>query len=231
MASVIEYRRPDGSMCPGYLAEPQVVDDAPGVVLIQEWWGLNRQIKKTAERFAQIGYRALVPDLFRGKVAKDAEEASHLMNGLNFLDAAQQDVQGAVTYLKARSKKCGVAGFCMGGALTLVSGGYVPGLDAGVVFYGIPPKQAVDLSTLSLPLQLHFAENDDWCTPERVNELEEELKRSKSSFELYRYEGAQHAFMNEARPEVFEPKSARLAWDRTQAFFKRLLQPEAPISG
>jgi carboxymethylenebutenolidase len=226
MASVIEYRRPDGSMCPGYLAEPQAVDDAPGVVLIQEWWGLNRQIKKAAERLAQVGYRALVPDLFRGKVAKDADEASHLMQGLNFEDAAQQDIQGAVTYLKARSKKCAVAGFCMGGALTMVAGAQVLGVDAGVVFYGIPPKKLVDPSTLSLPLQFHFAEQDDWCTPAVVNELEEDLKRSKSSFEFYRYEGAQHAFMNEARPEVFEPKSARLAWDRTQAFLKRLLQPE-----
>ena len=223
MASVIEYRRPDGAMCPGYLAEPQSTDEAPGVVLIQEWWGLNRQIKKTADRFAQAGYRALVPDLFRGKLAKDADEASHLMHELNFADAAEQDIQGAVLYLKARSKKCAVGGFCMGGALTLLSAGRVPGMDAGIVFYGIPPKAALDPSTISIPLLLHFAEQDDWCTPELVKELEADLQRSTSQFELFRYE-AHHAFMNEARPEVFDQKSARLAWERTQAFLKRLFE-------
>lgn len=224
MASVIEYRRPDGAQCPGYLAEPQAVDDAPGLVLIQEWWGLNRQIKKTAERFAQAGYRTLVPDLFRGKVAKDANEAKHLMDGLDFEDAAQQDIQGAVLYLKARSVKCAVAGLCMGGALTLVAAARVPGIDAAVVFYGLAPKHLADPSRINVPLLLHFAEQDDWCTPAKVSELEAELKKGNAPFELHRYD-AQHAFMNEARPEVFEPKSARLAWDRTQTFLKRLLNP------
>jgi carboxymethylenebutenolidase len=222
MGSTFEYSRPDGDKCPAYLAEPQSGDGARAVVVIQEWWGLNAQIKKTADRLAEAGYRALVPDLFRGQIAKDATEASHLMGSLDFVDAAEQDIAGAVSWLAQRSKKCAVAGFCMGGALTLVSAARVAGLSAGACFYGIPPRALLDPSSLSLPLILHFADLDDWCTPKLVQELESELARSKSKFELHRY-AAQHAFMNEARPDVYDAKNAALAWKRTLDFFDRTL--------
>jgi carboxymethylenebutenolidase len=116
MGEMIQFNRPDGKTCPGYLATPKAGSAAPGFVCIQEWWGLNDQIKKTADRLAEVGYRALVPDLYRGKVAKAADEASHMMKGLNFPDAAEQDIRGAVHYLKQSSKKVAVGGFCMGGA-------------------------------------------------------------------------------------------------------------------
>jgi carboxymethylenebutenolidase len=114
MGEMIQFNRPDGKTCPGYLATPKAGSAAPGFVCIQEWWGLNDQIKKTADRLAEVGYRALVPD--RGRVAKAADEASHMMKGLNFPDAAEQDIRGAVHYLKQSSKKVAVGGFCMGGA-------------------------------------------------------------------------------------------------------------------
>ena len=122
MGKMISYKRPDGQSVSGYLAEPANGAAAPGMVVIQEWWGLNDQIKGVADKLAAAGYRALVPDLYRGKVALEANEAEHLMTGLNFGDAAGQDVRGAVQHLKATgSAKVGVTGFCMGGALTLLS--------------------------------------------------------------------------------------------------------------
>src|SRR6185503_19517380 len=114
MGPLIQIRRPDGSSCPAYVSSEPTPAGAPGLVVIQEWWGLNDQIKKTADRFAKAGYRAVVPDLYRGKRASSADEASHMMGSLNFLDAADQDIQGCVTYLRESSKRCGVTGFCMG---------------------------------------------------------------------------------------------------------------------
>src|SRR6266852_3477283 len=108
MSEMVQFKRPDGRICYGYVASTKVSAGAPGFVCIQEWWGLNDQIKKTADRLAEVGYRALVPDLYRGKVAKAADEASHMMKGLNFPDAAEQDVRGAVHYLKQSSKKVAV---------------------------------------------------------------------------------------------------------------------------
>jgi len=161
MGKMISYKRPDGQSVNGYLAEPAQAAAAPGIVVIQEWWGLNDQIKGVADKLAAAGYRALVPDLYRGKVALAANEAEHLMNDLNFGDAAGQDVRGAVQYLKASgSRKAGVTGFCMGGALTLLSAVNVPEADAGVVWYGYPPLEYVDASKIKAPLLAHWATDD-----------------------------------------------------------------------
>ena len=220
MSEMIEFERPDGKTCPGYLATPTGGTSAHGFVVIQEWWGLNDQIKKTGDRLAEAGYRALVPDLFRGKVAKAADEASHLMSGLDFPDAAAQDVRGAVKYLKQSSKKVAVGGFCMGGALTILAAVRVPEMDAGAVFYGIPHLGAAELKKIKTPLILHFANKDESFTPAKVNDLEAALKQSSSKFELYRYD-AHHAFMNEFRPTVYGAGSAKLAWDRTLMFLRK----------
>jgi carboxymethylenebutenolidase len=217
MGEMIQVQRPDGKTCPAYLAKPAAGNKAPGVVVIQEWWGLNDQIKKTADRFAQAGYRALVPDLYRGKVTAAPDEANHLMTGLNFADAGKQDIRGCAQHLKAGGGKVGVLGFCMGGALTIIAGVHVPEVDAAVCFYGIPPKEAADPAQMRVPFQGHFANKDDWCTPAAVNTLEAALKKAGKKFELFRYE-AQHAFMNEARPEVYDASAAKQAWERCLAF-------------
>src|SRR5688572_24273952 len=223
MTQLTQIRRPDGSTCPAYLSSEKLRPGAPGLVVIQEWWGLNEQIRKTADRFAKAGYRAIVPDLYRGKRASSADEASHMMQHLNFLEAADQDIQGCVTFLRESSPRVGVTGFCMGGALTILSALRVKGMDAGVCFYGMPPKAVANPADITVPLQCHFANQDDWCTPQLVDGLEADLKKSKSRFELYRYP-AQHAFMNEARPEVYDAKVAGEAWERTLTFFQRTLQ-------
>src|ERR1700704_4769788 len=152
MAKTISFKRPDGKSVNGYLAEPAAGTKAPGMVVIQEWWGLNDQIKGVAERLAKAGYRALVPDLYRGKVTVEAKEAEHLMKGLNFGDAAGQDIRGAVQYLKQSSPKAGVTGFCMGGAPPVPSAVNVPEMDAGVIWYGYPPLDYVDASKIKAPL-------------------------------------------------------------------------------
>lgn len=227
MGEMIEFRRPDGKTCPAYLAAPQVSGDqartdAPGMVVIQEWWGLNDQIKKTGERFAAAGFRALVPDLYRGKVVKASDEARHLMTGLNFPDAATQDIRGALQHLKQFSRKAAVGGFCMGGALTILAAAKVPEMDAGACFYGIPPLGTDELKSIKIPLICHFGNKDHAWTPEKVNALEAALKQSQSKFEMYRYD-ADHAFMNEQRPEVYDAASAKLAWDRTITFLGKYL--------
>ena len=225
MGKMISYKRPDGQDVNGYLAEPTKIAPGPGVVVIQEWWGLNDQIKGVADKMAAAGYRALVPDLYRGKVALAANEAEHLMNELNFGDAAGQDVRGAVAYLKASgSSKVGVTGFCMGGALTLLSSVFVPELDAGVAWYGYPPLDYIDATKIKIPLMGHWATEDAAFPIAKVAELEQKLGDAKVNFEFHRY-NAKHAFANETADSKgmailkYDPVAAELAWKRTMGFF------------
>ena len=222
MGQMITFKRPDGADCEGYLAGPAGNEQAPGIVVIQEWWGLNDQIKGVADRFAGLGYRALVPDLYKGKVAVEAAEANHLMTNLNFADAATQDIRGAAQHLKKSSAKVGVVGFCMGGALTIVSAMYVAEGDAYSSWYGFPPDEAGDVKTIRKPLQLHLAEDDQAFSPEQARALEAKLREGKVPFESYWYK-AGHAFGNETGPN-YNPEAAKLAWERTTNFFAKHLK-------
>src|SRR5260221_1828160 len=153
MGQTVSFNRPDGKSVNGYLVEAAAGAKALGMVVIQEWLGLNDQIRGVADKVAQAGYRALVPDLYRGKTAVDAKEANHLMTGLNFGDAAGQDIRGAVQYLKkSGSPKVGVTGFCMGGALTILSPAHLPEVAAGVIWDCYPPLYAVAASKIHAPL-------------------------------------------------------------------------------
>jgi carboxymethylenebutenolidase len=223
MSELESIKRPDGKDCPAYVARPSGKPKA-GVVVIQEWWGLNEQIQRTADRLADTGFIALVPDLYRGTVAANADEAQHHMGELDFADAATQDIRGCVQYLAREGHaKVGVTGFCMGGALTILAAVFVPEATAAVCFYGIPPADAVDPSKIRIPLQCHFAQHDDWCTPEAVAALETKLKAGGVDHEIFRYD-AQHAFMNEQRPEVYDEAAAKKAWERAVAFFEARLR-------
>lgn len=230
MGHMISYHRPDGQDVNGYLSEPGAGANAPGVVVIQEWWGLNDQIKGVADKLAAAGYRALVPDLYRGKVALAANEAEHLMNDLNFGDAAGQDVRGAVQYLKASgSAKVGVSGYCMGGALTLLAAVFVPEVDAGVPYYGYPPLEFIDASKITAPLLGHWATEDVPFPIAGVGELEKKLSAAGVRFEFHRY-AAKHAFANETADSKgldmleYDPACAQLAWDRSLHFFAQHLR-------
>jgi carboxymethylenebutenolidase len=218
MGHEIIFSRPDGQSGRGYYAEPAPGPIAPGVVVIQEWWGLNDQIKGVAERLAQSGYRALVPDLYRGRVTLDAAEAEHLMNDLDFGDAATQDIRGAVCHLKSEGAKVGVVGFCMGGVLAILAAIHAPEADAASSWYGVPPAEAGDVSRIRIPLQGHFAELDEFFPVAQVDALEARLRAANVAMSFYRYP-ARHAFGNETGPN-YDPNAAQLAWQRTLDFFQ-----------
>ena len=226
---MITFKRPDGSSVEAYLVEPADPKNAPGVVVIQEWWGLDDEIKNVANRLANAGNRALVPDLYRGKLALEANEAEHLMNDLNFGDAASQDIRGAVQYLKSTgSNKVAVTGFCMGGALTVLSAGLVPESDGTVVWYGYPPLDYVDASAMTKPMLAHWALHDDFFSIAGVDQLEDKLKSAGVTYDFQRYD-AKHAFANpksDSRglpPLQYNPAAADLAWERTMTFLKNTL--------
>jgi len=229
MGSMVNFQRPDGQTVQGYLAEPAQPEGAPAIVVIQEWWGLNAQIRGVADRFAAAGYQALVPDLYRGQMTVEAEEAHHLMSGLNFGEAASQDIRGAVQYLKTRAPKVGLTGYCMGGALTLLALTQTPEVDAGVVWYGCPPLEYIDASKIRVPLQGHWATQDEFFKIETVDALEEKLRAAGTAFEFHRYL-ARHAFANETAvgpgripATQYDPVWAQQAWDRVFRFFGRHL--------
>ena len=219
MAETITFKRPDGKDASGYLASAG--GGAPGMVVIQEWWGVNDQIKGVADRLAGLGYHSLVPDLYKGKVTVEAEEASHMMQNLDFADAAT-DVRGAVEHLKQSCPKVGVIGFCMGGALTVLAAVYAKAADAAVCWYGVPPEEAADTRTISMPFQGHFALEDAAFPPAQVDALEARLKEGNVAHEIYRYQ-AQHAFGNETGAH-YNADAANLAWERSTAFLARHLK-------
>jgi len=169
-----------------------------------------------------------VPDLYRGKSTVDAKEAEHLMTGLNFGDAAGQDIRGAVQFLKKDSAKVGVTGFCMGGALTILSACNVPEADTAVVWYGFPPLDYVDASKIKAPMLGHFATRDAAFPIGKVDELEKKLRAANVKFEFHRYD-AKHAFANETANEKklemleYNPKAAELAWKRMLGFRAKTL--------
>ncbi len=223
MGTKITFKRPDGKEASGYLAKAGRAN-APAIVVIQEWWGLQDQIKGICDRFALAGYDALSPDLYNGVVVPyhDRDVAGKEMGSLNFLDATEQTVRGAVQYLKKNAVKVGLTGFCMGGAVTIIGACKIPELSAGVCFYGIPPDAVAKPADIKIPLQGHFALRDDWCTPAAVDKLEAAMKAAGKKTELYRYE-ADHGFVNEQRPDSHDRACAELAWERTLGFWRQHL--------
>ena len=198
----------------GVLVTPDGGGKPPGVVVIQEWWGINEQIQAVAERYAQAGFVAVVPDLYHGKLAKDAEEAGAMMKALDF-GKAVQEIAGAVAFVRERSNgKVAVTGYCLGGALSFASAVNIRGLAAVVPFYGLPGD--LDWTKIDAPVQAHFATHDDWATVAGAQKIKDAVK---VPMELHVYD-AQHAFANERRPEVYHPEAAKQSWDRAVAFLR-----------
>jgi carboxymethylenebutenolidase len=215
-----------GGSVDGELALPEGDQAVPALVLIQEWWGVNDHIRSLLERLAAEGFLVIAPDLYHGKSTRDPEEASKLMTALDTLRAVKE-IGGAVDFLRTHERstgKVGVLGFCMGGALTFASACHIEGLGAAVPFYGIPPAEKVDYSRVTAPILAHFASRDGWAQPERAREIQQQLESfGKTSMRLEIYE-ADHAFMNDTRPEVYHPEAAALAWSRTVEFFRQNLR-------
>ena len=190
----------------------------PGVVVIQEWWGLVPHIQDVVDRFAKEGFAAIAPDLYHGKTAKSPDDAGRMLMELD-ADRAEADIAAAGNWLLKQpactSKKYGVVGFCMGGALAQYTGTKEANAGAVVSFYGGFKKLTMDWQNLRGPILLIYAENDKSVTPEQGRQREQELKKLGKDVQLVIYPGASHAFFNDTRKEVYKPDAAADAWRRT----------------
>jgi carboxymethylenebutenolidase len=215
----------NGATARGYLSTPES-GGGPGVVLIQEWWGLVPHIKDVADRLAGEGFVALAPDLFHGVVTESPDEAAKLMMALD-IGRAERDLRGAVAYLlrheAATGESVATVGFCMGGVLSLYAASKNPQVGACVVFYGIHPKVEPDFDSLRAPVLGHYAARDKTVPPEAVRALAARLKEKGKSAEMHIYPDTDHAFFNDARPEVYDAEAAALAWQRTIRFLREHL--------
>jgi carboxymethylenebutenolidase len=215
----------NGSTCSGYLSIPES-GKGPGVIVIQEWWGLVDHIKDVCDRFASEGYVALAPDLYHGKSTKSPDEAGKLMMALR-IDEAEKDLRGAVQYLRNHpatvGERVGIIGFCMGGALSFYAASKNKEIGACVVCYGIHPNVKPDLVNLEAPVLGIYAENDRSVPPEAVRKLEGQLKALEKTVEFQIYPGTDHAFFNDTRKEVYNEAAAKDSWNRVLDFFKKYL--------
>lgn len=223
MGEMVEFAANGGS-CAGYLALPPG-GSGPGVLVIQEWWGLVDHIKRVADRFAEAGFVALAPDLYHGEATTSPDDAGRLMMALNIAQAGK-DLKGAADYLLGHEavdpKKVGAVGFCMGGQLALFAATEHPEIAACVDFYGIHPEVKPDFSKLRAKVLCHWASKDAFVTPEAGNALVEQMRAAGAEVESYVYD-AGHAFFNDSRPDAYDEDAAKLAWERTVAFLRGAL--------
>ncbi|MGH9270111.1 MAG: dienelactone hydrolase family protein [Ilumatobacteraceae bacterium] len=213
----------NGATAEGYLSD----GGGPGVIVIQEYWGLVPHILDVTDRFGDAGFTALAPDLYHGQTASEPDGAGKLMMAMNIGQAAKE-MSGAVDFLVERTgnDRIGVVGFCMGGGLALVLATQRPEhVKAVAPYYGLIPWAQVqpDWSRLDAVVIGEYAELDDYFSPDKVAELQETLRSLDKDATLYVHDGAQHAFFNDARPEVYSAEHALEAWERTNELFRETL--------
>ena len=220
----------NGSTGSGYLAESASgASGSVGVLVLQEWWGLVDQITRTCDRFADVGFTALAPDLYHGRSVPltEPDEAAKAMMAME-MGRAAHDLSGAVDELLRRTGRddVGVVGFCMGGGLALVLATQRPDAVRAVVpAYGVIPwpDAQPDYSAMTATVLGHAAELDGFFTPDAVRALEEQLRGLGKTVTFHQYPGVDHAFFNEDRPEVYNREAAELLWERTVAFLHERL--------
>lgn len=224
MAGMIEFNGASGQVR-GRLATP-TSGSGPGVIVLQEWWGLVPHIQRVTERFAVEGFVALAPDLYGGKSTTEPAEAGSLMMALE-VPAVERILAKAIDALLARPEttgaEVGVVGFCMGGQLSLYGACANPKVGACVNFYGIHPNFPVDAAALSAPVLGNFAERDTMTSPAVVADLAASLTAAGKPHDFKIYPGVDHAFFNDERPEVYDREAAEDAWRRTISFFREHL--------
>jgi len=212
----------DGERVRGYLAKP-ASGRGPGVLVIQEWWGLVDHVKDVCDRFAREGFVALAPDLFRGETTGDPDVAGRLMMGLEIPRAAR-DLDGAVKALldepATEGAKLGTVGFCMGGQLAMFAACRNPRIGAVVDFYGVHPNVTLELDRLEAAVFGIFAERDSFVPPEVVRKLEADLRAAGKRVHCEIYPGVDHAFFNDTRPDVYDAVAAARAWSEMLAFLR-----------
>jgi len=214
----------NGGTTQGYLATP-TSGKGPGVLVIQEWWGLVPHIKRVCDRFAAEGFSALAPDMYHGKTADEPDGAGKLFMALNIAQA-EKDLGGAAKYLGQQSStaKVGCVGFCMGGQLALFAGTLNPNVGAVVDFYGIHPNVKPDYAKLSGPVLGLFAEKDGSVTPQTAREVDAAIKKAGKQSEIHIYPNVDHAFFNEDNTGAYNKAAADDAWRRTITFFRQHLK-------
>jgi carboxymethylenebutenolidase len=208
----------------GALSEPMASGRVGGIVVVHEWHGLNDIIKLHCEQFAHAGYLALAPDLFHGSVAKNDDEAATMIATFDFRQAVGE-IGDAVAFLRSHPRcngKVAVAGFCLGGALTLAAARYVPALDAAVPFYGLPRIPNDEFADLKTPVCGHYAKGDEWANPAQAEAIQRKVRAGGGEMDLHIYD-APHAFMRSTDASRYDPGSAALAWQRTADFLRRHL--------
>jgi carboxymethylenebutenolidase len=193
------------------------------IILIQEWWGIDDHVLDLTGRYAKEGYISVAPDLYRGKVTKDAEEASRLMHELAIEDG-METIKRTIEEVRQRFgvKKIGINGYCMGGTFALRAACEIDTLAAAAPFYGDIPEEQT-LAKLKVPTLFIAGARDAWINPEKVNELKEAAHKYNLPVEVVSYD-ADHAFFNDTRPEVYHPEAAADAWQRVLGFFGERLR-------
>jgi len=214
----------NGATASGYLSTP-AAGRGPGVLVIQEWWGLVRQIKSVCDRLAAEGFTALAPDMYHGKSADEPDAAGKLFMALNIAQA-EKDLRGAAKALAGHSStaKLGAVGFCMGGQLALFAATLNPSIGATVNFYGIHPNVKPDYGKLAGPVLGLYAEKDSFVTPQAAREVDKAIKGAGKPSAIHIYPGVDHAFFNEERPDAYNKAAADDAWRRTLTFFRQHLK-------
>lgn len=215
----------NGGETPGYLVLPEGDGPFPGIIAIQEWWGLVGHIREVAERFAAEGFVVLAPDLYHGQSAEEPDEARKLAMALD-RQRAIAEIAGGVAYLagldQVAPKKIGIVGWCMGGGLALSAAAHNGGVGAVVCFYG-RPLEAADTARIHAPVLGLYGELDAGIPQSLVQDFEKQLERQSTPHEFHTYAGAQHAFFNDGRAHSYHPEASADAWQRALGWFRQYL--------
>lgn len=205
----------------GYLAIPSS-GSGPGVIVIQEWWGLVEHIKSVADRFAEAGFVALAPDLYHGETTTSPDDAGKLMMAIQ-MDQVEKDLRGAIDYVLGREEstgdKVGTVGFCMGGQLSLFAACANSKVGACVNFYGIHPMVQPDLASLQAPVLGFFAEKDENVSPAVAKKLEDDLGAAGKQADITVIAGVDHGFFNDSRADVYHEAHAKESWEKMLQFY------------
>jgi carboxymethylenebutenolidase len=220
----IEFPIADGT-APGYLAEP--AGRGPGVIVLQEWWGLDEHIRSLCDRLATEGFYALAPDLYRGETTAQPDEAQQKMMAMSMAQV-EQDMCGAADHLASlpgvEGPGVGAVGFCLGGGLAIWAAATCPNIAAAVTYYYVMPHGKPDFTKIKGPVLGHFGTADEFIPLEDANKLESELEDAGVDTTFHYYEGAGHAFFNDTnRLGTYDKAHAETSWERTVSFLRAAL--------
>ena len=211
--------RANGDTADGYLAYPSGSDKCPIVIVIQEWWGLDRHIRDVTERFARLGFAALAPDLYHGQITSEPDEARKLAMSLEY-DRASKEIDGAASWMLeqpyTRGPKFGCVGYCMGGGLVLSTAIRNQGVGGAIVYYGGLPNPPESLGLLQSPVLAFYGDGE----AERANQLKQILDDNGKPNEVHIYEGAAHGFFNDTNQNGYDLASAYDTWPRAIQFLR-----------